>query len=140
MSSRRPWPPASAWLSVALAGFLGTEARYGLALLFPESSTAFPLTTLTINVSGALILGFLTGLWTRRSAPWWLRSALGPGLLGSFTTFSAVVYAVDQFARNGLFALWIPYLFVTFLAGLTAAWLGLSLGKRGTFSIESPGS
>lgn len=130
MTQSTSWPPASAWLAVAVGGFFGTELRYGLGLLFPESATAFPFVTLLINLSGSLALGVLTGLWSRRPARWWLRAALGPGLLGSFTTFSAVVYAVDQYARVGLHGLWIGYLLATVLAGLGAAWLGLRWGTN----------
>ncbi|GAA1049831.1 fluoride efflux transporter FluC [Arthrobacter russicus] len=123
-------PPGSAWLSVALAGFAGTELRYGLGLLFPEGATAFPATTFSINVVGSLALGLLTGFWSVRPAAWWVRAALGPGLLGSFTTFSAVVYAVDQYARQGLTGLWVVYLLCSLIAGLAAAWLGLKGGSQ----------
>ncbi|AJT41390.1 fluoride efflux transporter FluC [Psychromicrobium lacuslunae] len=130
MKSMSSWPPLSAWLAVGIAGILGTEARYGLGLIFPESSTALPFTTLSINVLGSFLLGTLSGYWSKRSVRWWIRAGLGPGLLGSFTTFSAVVYAVDQFARAGSSALWVWYLILTMLLGCAAAWAGLFLGSR----------
>ena len=79
---------------------------------------------------GSLALGLLTGFWSVRPAAWWVRAALGPGLLGSFTTFSAVVYAVDQYARQGLTGLWVVYLLCSLIAGLAAAWLGLKGGSQ----------
>ncbi|WP_394938769.1 fluoride efflux transporter FluC [Psychromicrobium sp. YIM B11713] len=130
MTSPTPWPPFSAWLSVAIAGIIGSELRYSLGLIFPESATSFPFTTLLINVVGSLSLGALTGYWARRTVRWWIRAAFGPGLLGSFTTFSAVVYAIDHFAATGQTTLWVLYLGLTLLAGLFAAWLGLRLGER----------
>lgn len=128
MTEARNRPGAAVWLGVAIAGLAGTELRYLLALLFPEGSTTFPFTTLSINVAGSLGLGLLAGIWSVRPADWWLRAALGPGFLGSFTTFSAVVYAVDQFARLGLPGLWLLYLPLSIVAGLAAAWLGLRAG------------
>lgn len=129
MTGTSPWPTPAAWLSVAVAGFAGTELRYALGLLFPESSTAFPLTTFSINVIGSFALAALTGLWLLRPAAGWLRAALGPGLLGSFTTFSAVAYAVDQLAWQGLHWLWAFYLLTSLAAGLAAAWVGFQTGS-----------
>lgn len=90
-----------AWTAVAAGALLGTELRYGLGLLFPEAANALPWTPLWINVSGSFILATLTTLWMARpKTAFWLRAGIGPGLLGSFTTFSAVVFAVDQQARR----------------------------------------
>lgn len=130
MKSAKLWPPAAAWLAVAVAGLVGTELRYLLGLLFPEYSDAFPFTTLAINVVGSFALGALSAYWSKRSVRWWVRAGLGPGLLGSFTTFSAVVYAIDQFARAGSTALWVCYLVLTLLIGGAAAWAGLGVGSR----------
>ncbi|WP_285725371.1 FluC/FEX family fluoride channel [Psychromicrobium xiongbiense] len=130
MSRSGHWPPWRAWLAVAVCAFVGTEVRYGLGLLFPEGSGGLPWTTLTINVVGAAALAALTGYWSIRAARWWLRAALGPGLLGAFTTFSAVVYAVNQLDSQGSILLAVTYLLVTLVAGLAAAALGLTAGQH----------
>lgn len=128
--SAMSWPAASAWLAVALAGFLGTELRFGLSLLVPDPATGFPATILAINLAGSAALGWLTGFWRQRASPLWLRSALGPGLLGSFTTFSAVILAVDTLSRSGAWGLALCYLVVSITGGLVAALLGLVWGRR----------
>jgi CrcB protein len=118
------------WAAVAAGGLVGTELRYGLGLLFPEQAGAVPWTTLAMNVAGSFVLGLLTTLWIARPrTAFWLRAGIGPGLLGSFTTFSALVASVDQLARGGLHTVWIPYLVLSVLLGLGGAAAGWKAGK-----------
>ncbi|BCW19665.1 putative fluoride ion transporter CrcB [Arthrobacter sp. NtRootA9] len=123
-------PPAKAWLAVAAGGLAGSELRYLLGLIFPDHPGSVPWATLWINVVGSFVLAALTTAWMARpQTAFWLRAGLGPGLLGSFTTFSAVAFAVDQFARNGQHAVWIAYLGLSLVLGLLAAALGWRLGR-----------
>jgi CrcB protein len=123
-------PSARAWLAVAAGGLVGSELRYGLGLAFPDISGSIPWATLWINVAGSFVLAALTTVWMARpGTPFWLRAGLGPGLLGSFTTFSAVVFAVDQLARAGQHPVWIAYLALSLLLGLGAAGLGWRVGR-----------
>ncbi|WP_326967377.1 fluoride efflux transporter FluC [Arthrobacter sp. CG_A4] len=127
---RRPGLPGwRAWAAVAVGGLLGTELRYGAGLLFPEASGAVPWTTLVINVAGSFVLAALTTLWIARPrTAVWLRAGLGPGLLGSFTTFSAVVYSADQQFRGGFHSIWLAYLVLSVVLGLGAAAAGWKSG------------
>jgi CrcB protein len=116
--------------SVALGGFAGTLLRYGLGQAVPEAG--FPWTTLGINISGSLVLGLLTGWWAGRSGfPTWLRSGLGPGLLGSFTTFSAVAVfsASPGVLSTGTAWTAAVYLLLGLLLGVCAAAAGLAGGR-----------
>lgn len=123
-------PGWRAWLAVAVGGLAGTELRYGLGLAFPDDGGAVPWTTLAINVAGSFVLATLTTLWMARPhTAFWLRAGLGPGLLGSFTTFSAVVSAVDQLARAGDHPVWLAYLGLSLLLGLGAAAAGWRTGR-----------
>ena len=123
-------PGGRAWLAVAAGALIGTELRYGLDVAFPELPGAFPWTTLGINVAGSFVLAALTTAWMARpQTAFWLRAGLGPGLLGSFTTFSAVVFSADQLARAGQHGVWAAYLALSLLLGLAAAGLGWRTGK-----------
>lgn len=123
-------PGWKAWLAVAVGGLAGSELRYGLGLLFPEHPGSVPWTTLAINVSGSFVLALLTTLWMARPrTSFWLRAGIGPGILGSFTTFSAVVFALDRQIRDGQPALWILYLGLSLILGLGAAAAGWKAGK-----------
>ena len=123
-------PAGRAWLAVAAGGLIGAELRYGLGLAFPDLPGAVPCATLLINIGGSFVLAALTTIWIARpQTAFWLRAGLGPGLLGSFTTFSAVVFSVDQLARAGEHMAWAAYLALSVLLGLAAAGLGWRFGK-----------
>ena len=61
--------------------------------------------------------------------PQWLKAALGPGLLGSFTTFSAVMVSLVALVSADSWALAAVYLLSTLVLGFAAAALGLWLGS-----------
>jgi fluoride exporter len=115
-------------LAVALGGAIGTAAR---ALL--EASIADAWALLLVNVLGSFALGLSTTAIA--GAPAWLRHGIGAGLLGGFTTFSAVALASAIAASAGSAMLLIPALpgialAVGMLAAcLLAAWSGLAAGR-----------
>ena len=115
-------------VAVLLGGILGTGLRLTLdQLVLPES--AFPWATLLINLIGSFVLGLLVArVWP--SAPRWLRAGLGTGLLGSFTTFSAVIVSLLTLTGAGMTLLAIVYLVATLVLGFAAALLGIRLGVR----------
>lgn len=131
MADRRPGRPGwRAWTAVAAGGLLGTELRYAAGLAFPETAGAVPWTTLAINVVGSFVLATLTTLWIARPrTAFWLRAGLGPGLLGSFTTFSAVAFSLEEQFRAGWHGTWLAYLGLSLALGLGAAAAGWKTGK-----------
>lgn len=133
-SRQRPpitWPAPGIWLAVAGGALLGSELRYIVGLLWSDLPGQIPWATLMINVTGSFVLAALTTFWIATpTVPLWLRAGVGPGLLGSFTTFSAVVYAADQLTRTGYFPVAVLYLAGSVILGLAAAGAGWSLGKR----------
>ena len=48
-------------IAVGLGGGVGTLARAGLEALWPHDAAHLPGATLTVNLTGALLLGILTG-------------------------------------------------------------------------------
>jgi CrcB protein len=114
------------FLAVVLGGVLGTGLRLGIGeLLLPGSS--FPWATLAVNVIGSFALGLLVAkVWP--TAPAWLRAGLGTGLLGSFTTFSAVMVSLLTLTGDGLTLVAGVYLVASLVLGLAAALLGIRLG------------
>ena len=117
-------------LAVAVGGAIGTAAR---ALL--EAWIADWWLLLLINALGSFLLGISTAALV--GATDWLRHGIGAGILGGFTTFSAVALASVAAASSGAgAAAVIPALpgialALCMLAGcLLAAWAGLVLGRR----------
>ena len=116
-------------LAVFAGGILGTGARVALDTVLPHGDTGFPLSTLLINIAGSLALGFLVaGVWPRVSGT--VRALLGPGVLGSFTTFSALAVALVTLAADGQVLLGVLYLSLSLVLGFGAAAVGLLLGAR----------
>ncbi|MCB8043939.1 CrcB family protein [Microbacterium oxydans] len=111
-------------LLVAAGGTAGTAARLGLGLMLPDVG-GFPVAVLVANVVGALLIGLLAA---RLPATAELRLALGTGVLGGFTTYSAFM--------TGTLSLWadapviaVAYAVGSLTLGLAAAALGLRLGR-----------
>jgi CrcB protein len=88
-------------LAVLLGGLLGTGLRLAIDAALPHTDAAFPWSTLLINVAGSFLLAFLVArVWP--TAPAWLRAGLGTGVLGSFTTFSALIVSLLTLTRAGM--------------------------------------
>jgi CrcB protein len=114
------------FVAVLIGGLVGTGLRLATASLIAPGSD-FPWSTLLVNVVGSFALGFLVArVWP--TAPSWLRAGLGTGVLGSFTTFSAVVVSLLTLTRSGLTLLAVVYLVVSLVLGLAAALAGVRLG------------
>lgn len=119
---------AQALLAVAVGGAAGSALRLGIDLALPHPDDALPLGTLLINLAGSLVLGFLIARVWPRAAPW-LRAGLGPGLLGSFTTFSAIAVSAVQLTSLGAEVLALGYVGASVFGGLAAAAVGIRLGS-----------
>jgi CrcB protein len=118
-------------LAVFIGGALGTAIRLGLDATIVHSDTGFPLSTLIINVVGSFVLAILVGrFWP--VVPTWLRVGLGPGLLGGFTTFSAVMVSMVTLAANSEVLQALGYLGATLVLGFGAAALGFWIGRPRT--------
>jgi CrcB protein len=116
-------------VALVVGGLVGTGLRLGIDALLPHGDDQFPWSTLLINVLGSFALGALVArLWP--VAPHWLKAGLGAGLLGSFTTFSALAVSLVTLAEAGEWLLGAGYLATSLVAGLGAAALGLLLGRR----------
>lgn len=114
-------------LAVLAGGLLGTAARLTVDVVLPHGGSTFPLGTLLVNLAGSFLLGLLVArVWP--IAPEWLRAGLGPGLLGSFTTFSALAVSAVELTASGVGAVAVGYVVASVVGGLAAAALGLRLG------------
>lgn len=114
-------------LAVFLGGALGTMARLGADLLAQAWGWGAGWSTLVVNVVGSFLLGLLVARLPV-SAPRWLRAGVGAGLLGGFTTFSALAFAVVIHATEGAWGLVAGQTALNLILGIAAAMAGLALG------------
>jgi len=118
------------YLYVGLGGLIGSNARYWVGGWVAERlATTFPYGTLLINVSGSLLLGFITSyLALRTFSPNW-RLFLAVGFCGGYTTFSTYTYESVRLLEQGNFLLAFLYFLGGPFVGLLAAFAGLALGR-----------
>ncbi|HHE31671.1 MAG TPA: fluoride efflux transporter CrcB [Chlorobaculum parvum] len=89
-------------LLVGAGGFVGSAARYLVALAVPFSGTGFPYATLLVNLLGSFLIGFFSelALSTTLLSPE-ARLLLTTGFCGGFTTFSTAMYETGGLMRDG---------------------------------------
>ena len=130
-AGRAPSVAASLAL-VAAGGCAGTLVRAALERAWPASPGHLPVTTLALNVVGALALGLLLGALGEGRPR--LRLALGTGVLGGLTTHSTFILESHRLLTSsgdgGHPVLGAAYLVGSMVAGLVAAGLGLWLAGR----------
>ena len=121
------------WVVVGLFGALGALARYGVSGIVQRMwRTTFPVGTLVVNLSGALVAGLLLGVGTARDVPDLLVAAAGVGFLGGYSTFSTwmveSVLAAESGGRVGLRRA-AENLVVPLVAGIAAVAIGFAIGQ-----------
>lgn len=126
-------------LLVFAGGAVGGSTRMVLAVLLPGASGPWPMTTFTVNVVGAALLGVLTGRLLSGAVSRDTQLLVGTGLLGSFTTYSTIAVESEALLRTQPADLAVGYLTASLAAGLAAAACGWWLGTRLT-PTPSPGS
>jgi CrcB protein len=118
-------------LLVGMGGFLGSVSRFlvgqGLHRFF---DTIFPIGTMTVNILGSFLIGFVYSLAERNNliGPE-MRMFLMVGFCGGFTTFSS--FAFDQFnlLKDSGFLYLSFYVGGSVFLGLLAVYFGTQFHK-----------
>lgn len=116
---------------LAAAGGFGAASRMLLdEFVTSKISGSIPWGTITINVSGSLALGLLTGLTVGHLVPdpWLL--VIGTGFLGGYTTFSTASVETIRLMQQRRWMLSLANGFGTLVASAGAAGLGLWVGLQ----------
>ena len=113
------------FVAVVVAGGVGAALRYLLDVAIRRAAgERFPWGILAVNLSGALALGILTPAVDAEAWRW----IVGTGLLGGYTTFSAVAVTTALLAEEGRTRAAVVYAIVSFVGSVAAAALGLAIG------------
>jgi len=120
-------------LLVGIGGGLGSLLRWQLGRAIDRLlGTGFKFSTLIINLSGALVIAYLSTLlaigWEHRYGTV-VTSLVLTGLLGGYTTFSTMQLDAVQTARARGHALAMVYLACSVGGGLIAAAAGVALAR-----------
>ena len=95
----------AAWTAFVAAGAVGAPMRYLIdGAVGDRTRGALPWGTLLVNVSGSLLLGFLTGLALYHGFPKTPKVVLGTGFCGAYTTFSTFTFETARLVEEGAIA------------------------------------
>ena len=113
------------WIAVGVLGGAGALARFVLdALIGTRWGGAFPLGTFAVNISGAFVLGLLTGL----DVPSETLLLAGTAMIGAYTTFSTWVLETHRLAEEGEIGTAVLNVVLSITAGVGAAAVGRLIG------------
>lgn len=113
-------------LLVAAGGAAGATLRYLVDRgIQQRSGSDFPYGTLTVNVIGSALLGFLAGMALLDHDA--VRAAVGVGLCGSLTTYSTFGYESLRLFTERVRLHAVVNIVGTLLAGFAAAGAGIGL-------------
>ena len=114
------------FLFVALGGAIGTMGRYTISLI--PVKTVFPILTLITNALGAILIGFIVGLVSKRgdisqnAVLFWKT-----GVCGGFTTFSTFSLEAYKLFENKAYALGGVYVALSVCCCIFGVFLGKKL-------------
>jgi len=122
----------SIYIAIALGGSLGAISRYWVSnATYSWLGNNFPYGTLMVNLTGSLVMGFLTVVLIQRfDVSDEVRLGLIVGLLGSFTTFSTFSMDTIHWIETGALLKAISYILVSVIACVLGAWAGLAGAKQ----------
>ena len=112
-------------------GALGAAVRIAIVNDHPAAGTAWPSAVFAINISGALLLGFVvTRLQQRRRTSPYRRALLGTGFCGAYTTFSTMQLELLTMIDHHRYGLAVGYAVASVTAGYLAIFLGANAARR----------
>ena len=117
--------------AVALGGVIGSLCRYAVGAAVPHAVGGFPWATFVVNVTGAFAMGLLVAYLVDRPGVHRLaRPFVGVGVLGGWTTFSALAMDAVSLVAADRAQLALGYVAATFQVGTLAVAAGSAVGQR----------
>jgi CrcB protein len=119
-------------LAIATGGALGALLRYWTSLaVHSKLGAGFPYGTLTVNVIGSLLMGFLYIWFIERLAMGpAVRAFLFIGVLGAFTTFSTFSLETLNLIESGQPGKAVLNVVISVIVCVTAAGLGVLAARQ----------
>jgi CrcB protein len=117
-------------LIVGMGGFFGAISRFVIAsFVQTHSNTLFPVGTLSVNVLGSFIIGFLAMYFSQVVQPEY-KAFLMTGFLGALTTFSTFSLENINMIQDGNYTSAILNITLNIVLTLSATLLAMMLFKK----------
>ncbi len=118
---------AGVWVAVVLIGGAGSVLRFYVdGIVTSVIGRDFPYGTLAVNLTGAVILGLITGLALAGDAA----LLAGTAAVGSYTTFSTWMLETQRLTEERQHRKVIANVAVSLVLGVAAAALGRLIGTH----------
>lgn len=115
------------WAGVVVIGGVGAVLRFLVdRTVSSRVPGSFPYGTFAVNITGALLLGLLSGLALSPH----LALLAGTAFVGSYTTFSTWMLETQRLSEERQLRPAAANIVVSVVVGLAAAWLGLWIGGK----------
>ena len=115
------------WVAVTLIGGAGSVARFLLdGAISAAVGRDFPFGTMAVNISGAVVLGLLTGLALGNDEA----LLAGTAAVGSYTTFSTWMLETQRLAEERQYLKAVANVVVSLMLGVAAAAAGRLIGAQ----------
>lgn len=120
------------YIAIAFFGTLGCWARYAMTnLVQTVYGKAFPYATLSINVGGSFLMGFLfIETLERLTISPELRTGILTGFIGGYTTFSTFEMEIFLLVEQGEGLKAVLYLLLSIFLGFAAAFGGAYVARN----------
>jgi len=115
------------FLLVFLGGGLGAISRYGISLLFVESTKLYPWSTFIANTISCLALGLLLGYYLQKGMDQKMSLFFITGFCGGFSTFSSFNYDSFKLIQDGQVSMAVTYIAASVLLCLLCLLIGIKL-------------
>jgi CrcB protein len=115
------------WAGVMVIGGFGSVARFMVdRAVARRAARSFPFGTLTVNISGAVLLGLVSGLTLSHHAA----LLAGTAFVGAYTTFSTWMLETHRLTEERQVWPAVANLVVSVVLGIAAAMLGQWIAGR----------
>jgi CrcB protein len=115
---------AAVWAGVVVIGGLGSMARFMVdRAVARRAARSFPFGTLTVNITGAVLLGFITGLALSHT----VALLAGTAFVGAYTTFSTWMLETQRLAEERQLLPALANIGVSVILGVAAAAAGQTI-------------
>jgi CrcB protein len=116
--------------AVFAGGVVGTLLRVGFSRTFASGDASWPWAVFAINISGALLLGYLvTRLQERLPLSTYRRQLMATGFCGAYTTFSTMQLELLDMWNSHRYGLAVAYVAASVVCGYAAVHVSTALTR-----------